>query len=66
MLRLPWGLSGKESTFQYRRHRFDPWSRKIPHALREVGPRATTIELMLQLQRPAHPGAHAPQQEKPL
>ena len=27
---LPWWLSGKESTCQCRRHRFDPWSRKIP------------------------------------
>jgi len=24
------GLSGTESTCQYRRHRFDPWVRKIP------------------------------------
>ena len=31
--RLPWWLSGKESTCQCRRHRrcsFDPWVRKIP------------------------------------
>ena len=29
--RLPWWLSGKESTFQCRRlKRFDPWVRKIP------------------------------------
>ena len=27
---LPWWLSGKESTFQCRRHKFNPWSRKIP------------------------------------
>ena len=27
---LPWWLNGKESTCQYRRHRFDPWSGKIP------------------------------------
>ena len=25
-------LSGKETTCQCRRHRFHPWSRKIPHA----------------------------------
>ena len=30
--RLPWWLSGKEYTCQCRRHRFDPWSGKIPHA----------------------------------
>ena len=29
---LPWWLTGKESTYQSRRHGFDPWSRKIPHA----------------------------------
>ena len=27
---LPWWLSGKESTCQWRRHRFDPWVEKIP------------------------------------
>ena len=28
---LLWWLSGKESTCQCRRHRFNPWSRKTPH-----------------------------------
>ena len=28
--RLPWWLSGKESTCQCRIHRFDPWVMKIP------------------------------------
>ena len=27
---LPWWLSGKESTCQCRRHRFDSWVRKVP------------------------------------
>ena len=27
---LPWGLNGKEDTWQCRRHRFDPWVRKTP------------------------------------
>ena len=27
---LPWWLSGKESACQCRRHKFDPWVRKIP------------------------------------
>ena len=27
---LPWWISGKESTCQFRRHRFDPWVGKIP------------------------------------
>ena len=30
---LPWWRSGQEPTCQYRGHRFDPWSRKIPHAM---------------------------------
>ena len=29
-LRLPWWLSDKESSCQYRRHGFDPWVGKIP------------------------------------
>ena len=29
---LSWWLSGKESTCQRRRHRFDPWAGKVPHA----------------------------------
>ena len=40
-------------------HRFDPWPGKIPHAAGQVGLRTTTTE-------PEHPGASAPQQEKPL
>ena len=31
-VRLCWWLSGKKSACQCRRHRFDTWSRKIPHA----------------------------------
>ena len=27
---LPWWLSGKESAYQCKRHRFNPWVRKIP------------------------------------
>ena len=27
---LPWWFSGKESSRQCRRHRFDPWVEKIP------------------------------------
>ena len=29
-IRLPWWLSDKESPSQCKRHRFDPWVRKIP------------------------------------
>ena len=33
-----WWLSGKESTYQCRRHRFDPWSGKIPPAGEQLSP----------------------------
>ena len=45
---LPWWLSGKESTCQCRRHGFDPWSGKIPHAVEQLSQRITTIEPVLQ------------------
>jgi len=48
LLDLPWWLSGKESTCQCRKHRFDPWSGKIPSAKEQQGPQATTTEVMLQ------------------
>ena len=38
---LSWCLSGKEATCQYRRHVFDPWTGRIPHAKSLC---ATTIE----------------------
>ena len=44
---LPWWLSGKESSHQGRRHRFNAWTRKIPHPKEQVSPWATTIELVL-------------------
>ena len=43
---FPWWLSGKESTYQCRRHGFDPWSGKIPHAEEQLSPWATTSELL--------------------
>ena len=57
-LRLPWWSSGKESSLQCREHRFDPWSRKIPHATWQQSQCATTTE-------PLHPRACSPQKEKP-
>ena len=42
--RLPWCLSGKESACQCRKHEFNPWSGKIPHAAEQLGPGAKTIE----------------------
>ena len=35
---LPWWLRGKESACQCRRHGFDPWSGKIPHAVEQLSP----------------------------
>ena len=39
-----WLSSGQESTCQCRGHRFDSWSRKIPHAMGQLNPCATTTE----------------------
>ena len=44
----PWGLSGKESTYQWRRRGFDPWSGKIPYAVEQLSPFAATSKLVLQ------------------
>ena len=44
---LPWWLSGKESACQCRRQGFDAWSRRIPHAMEQLSPDATTTELVL-------------------
>ena len=40
-------LGGKESTCQWRRRRFDPWSGRIPHAAEQLNPCPTTIEPVL-------------------
>ena len=48
---LLWWLSGKKrkkkSICQCRRYGFDPWSGKIPHAMEQPSPWATTIEPVL-------------------
>ena len=41
---LPWWRSGQESTCQCRGHGFEPWSGKIPHAVEQLSPCATTTE----------------------
>ena len=52
---LPWWLSGKESACLGRRRQgFSPSSRKIPHAMEQLSPHATTIKPVLQ-----NPGATA-------
>ena len=43
---LLWWLSGKESICQCRRHWFDPWSGRIPHATEQLS-WGTAIELEL-------------------
>ena len=47
-MRLPWWLSGKESTCHCRRRGFDPWSRKIPHGVEQQSLRTTTAEPVLE------------------
>ena len=59
LLGLPRWRSDKEPACQCRGHEFDPWSRKIPHAMGQQSLWATTLE-------PTLPRAHALQQEKPL
>ena len=46
---LPWWLHGKESACwcQCRRHKFDPWSGKMPHAMEQLNPWAATTEPVL-------------------
>ena len=77
---FPWWLSGKESACQCRKHGFNPWSGKIPHASEQLSPWATTVLFSLcsraqepqllspgaALLKPACPRACARQQENPL
>ena len=46
-LGLPWWLSGKVSACQCRKHGFNPWPGKIPHALGQLSPCTTTTEPVL-------------------
>ena len=41
---LPWWLSGKGSACQWKRYGFDPWSGKIPHAMKQLSPCTTPPE----------------------
>ena len=66
---LPWRLTGKESSCQRRRHRFDPWSRKIPRAKGQLSLYIQLLSLFSgaqesQLLQPKLPRACALQQEK--
>ena len=64
-LGLPWWCSGWESACQCRGHGFEPRSGRIPHAVEQLGPCATTAEAALWSPRATTTGACAPQQEKP-
>ena len=57
---LLWRLSGKESACRCRRHGFDPWARKIPHAPEQLSPWATATEPVLWSPGPPTPGARVP------
>ena len=59
-------VSGEEFAYQCRRHRFDPWSRKIPQAVEKLHllslcSRAQEPHLL----KPMGPRFQALQQEKP-
>ena len=41
---LPWWISGKQSTLQYKGHWFHPLFRKIPHAMEQLSLCTTTVE----------------------
>ena len=43
----PWWFSGKDFAFQCKRHQYDPWSRKIPHAAEQQSLCAPTLEPVL-------------------
>ena len=51
--RLPWWLSGEESTGQSRRRGFHPWTRKIPHASEQLNLCTATIKSVLKNPRVA-------------
>ena len=59
--RIPWWLSGKESTCQCRRQRFDPRSRKISHTVEQLSLCATTTEPVFQSLGAATTKARMPQ-----
>ena len=62
MIGFPWWLRGKEFVCQCRRHRFNPWSGKIPRAAWQLGPWATTTEPVLWSWEPSYrsPSAQCP------
>ena len=67
---LPWWLSGKESSCWFRRHKFNPWSRKLLHAVEQLSHIchncwACSLEpRSYNCWKPSRRRAHALQQEK--
>jgi len=62
---------GPECACQCRRHGFDPWSRKIPHAMKQLSLCVANLSLCPrprepQVLKPLHARASALQQKKPL
>ena len=43
-LGLLWWFGGKEATCQRKKHKFHPWSKKVPHASEQLSPWATATE----------------------
>ena len=43
-IELSWWLSGKKSAYQCRRHVFDPWSRKVQHAVEQLSLHTSATE----------------------
>ena len=63
------GRSGWESVCLFRGHEFVPWSRRIPHPMKQLSPCATTTRTAPgtrkpQLLKPVCPRAYALQKEK--
>ena len=54
----------KESALQCKGHGFNPWSWRIPHALKQLRPCATTTSLHTTTTKDRVPRTCAPQQEK--
>ena len=65
---LPRWFNGKESACQCRRHRFHPWSGKIPHAVEQLNWCTMTVDCLACALGPGshNSWAHAPQLLTPV
>ena len=68
---LPWWLRGGESACQCRRHGFNPWCRKSPHAAEQLSScarhncRVCALKPTSCTPEPTRPRARAPHNERP-